>query len=107
MKGKGRAYSEEPADIATPVEKPPTAEAPASTSDSAVVAVKGDLHLYDRATGFFMIQEKDVAASIHKVDSGYWLLVEGEKGPWVSMGLDTETNFSEVRSKGSYARRSS
>lgn len=96
FKGKGRAYSEEPPEIATAVEKPPTTAAPASTSDSALVSVKGDLHLYDRATGFFMIQEKDVQASIHKTDAGHWLLVEGEKGPWVSMGLDTETNFSEV-----------
>lgn len=96
-KGKGRARDPEPVHpIAEPLEKPPTAAVPASSSSDAFVSVVGDLHLYDRATGLFMIQEAGVTASIHKTAEGFWLLVEGAKGPWVSQGIDSETSFSEV-----------
>ncbi|KAK4049731.1 Vacuolar import and degradation protein 27 [Microbotryomycetes sp. JL221] len=84
-RGKGKAPQQRTIedDIAAPVEKPPTTAAPADTgSTAAFLTVTADLHLYDRATGFFMLQEKDVIASIHRTKGGYWLLVEGAKGPW-------------------------
>lgn len=88
-------------DIATALERPPTQAAPASTAvgNSTFVTVRGDLHLYDRVTGFFMLQEKDVKAGLHRVtdgEGGHWLLVEGAAGPWVSQKIDGETSFSEV-----------
>ncbi|KAM0791670.1 hypothetical protein ACM66B_000470 [Microbotryomycetes sp. NB124-2] len=94
-KGKAKETSRPIDDIAAPVEKPPTSAAPVGTSGAAYLTEKADLHLYDRATGFFMLQEKDVTASIHRTNEGYWLLVEGAKGPWVSQSVDSETSFSE------------
>lgn len=88
-------------DIATALARPPTQSAPASTATYATVH-GGDLHLYDRATGMFMLQEKDVKVGLHRVsqgEGGHWLLVEGEKGPWVSQRVDGETSFSEVSGK--------
>ncbi|GAA5937065.1 Vid27p [Sporobolomyces koalae] len=94
-------------DIATPLAKPPTAAVPASSASEEkkpLLSVVASLHLYDRMTGLFMLQDDSVRASLYKLDptegSGHWLLVESNKtngGVWVSQGIDKEMviNFAE------------
>jgi len=102
-------------EIASPLAKPPTsaipASAQASTSTSTnsgekkpVITVLASLHLYDRMTGLFMLQDDSVKASLYKLTpaegSGHWLLVEAartEGSVWVSQGIDKEMviNFAE------------
>jgi len=102
-------------EIASPLAKPPTsaipASAQASTSSSTnseekkpVISVLASLHLYDRMTGLFMLQDDSVKASLYKLSpaegSGHWLLVEATKSEgsvWVSQGIDKEMviNFAE------------
>lgn len=101
-KGKARAIipPAPPAPVDTaPPPPPPTSQAPTSTTTSLpLVAVTGQLHLFDRQTGLFMMQEEVVKSTIHRTSEGYWLLVEGEKGIWVSQGVEKDMviNFSEV-----------
>lgn len=106
-KGKARAITPPTAsnDIAPPPPQPPTSTAPTSTTTSLpLVSVTGQLHLFDRETALFMLQEEVVKSTIHRTSEGYWLLVEGEKGIWVSQGVEKDMviNFSEV----SYRRTS-
>ncbi|GAA5853820.1 hypothetical protein JCM5353_002297 [Sporobolomyces roseus] len=102
-------------EIASPLAKPPTSAIPvsaqASTSTSTnseekkpVITVLASLHLYDRMTGLFMLQDDSVKASLYKLTpaegSGHWLLVEAAKtegSVWVSQGIDKEMviNFAE------------
>lgn len=79
----------------------PNLEEPATTSaDSAEVSVHGELHLYDRAKGYFVRQDADVVAELHatnKSRSGFWLLVRGTDGVWISQSVEEDMawNFSE------------
>ncbi|KDE05752.1 hypothetical protein MVLG_03844 [Microbotryum lychnidis-dioicae p1A1 Lamole] len=82
--------------IETVTEQPPKRSTPGGVVKQALVSVEGDLYLYDRATGMFMMQEPLVQASIHRTMEAYWLIVEGKTGPWVSQGIDSETTFSEA-----------
>ncbi|SCV72685.1 BQ2448_4222 [Microbotryum intermedium] len=82
--------------IESVTEQPPKRSTPGGFVKQALVSVEGDLYLYDRATGMFMMQEPLVQASIHRTQEGYWLIVEGKNGPWVSQGIDSETTFSEA-----------
>jgi len=109
-KGKGRSSDPSAArtiedDIAAPLAKPPTSAVPASSEEKKpVISVIASLHLYDRMTGLFMLQDDSVKASLYKLTpaegSGHWLLVESTKnegGVWVSQGIDKEMviNFAE------------
>ncbi|KAK4698617.1 hypothetical protein P7C70_g7656, partial [Phenoliferia sp. Uapishka_3] len=100
-KGKGKEQASSPTTrvppfdaglpIAPPMVKPPTSVAPASVAISTpIVTKRGDLHLYDLATGLFMLQEKDVQVGLHRTPKGFWLVVEGKSSVWVSQGLDLE-----------------
>ncbi|KAI5478971.1 hypothetical protein MNV49_004374 [Pseudohyphozyma bogoriensis] len=105
-KGKGRAgtpsRSLSPPAPLPPASQPlvaPVVAAPETTS-SLLLKTQGDLHLYDQATGTFVLQAEDVTATVHESSSGYWLLVEGKEGqPWVSQEIASgqegdEVNFS-------------
>lgn len=104
-KGKGKAIEATRAvpvedDIAPAMQKPPTPPAP--PPNEAVIAVQASLHLYDRATGLFMLQDDSVKAGLYKVpppNSGHWLVVESDKegDVWVSQAVTAATtvNFAE------------
>jgi hypothetical protein len=73
--------------------------APVESNASILFSVPGSLHLFDRGTSMFMLQEANVVTAIHQIQDGYWLVVEGPGGTWVSQGIDKDMviNFSEVR----------
>ena len=81
-------------------EKPGVDPTPRGITDAALVSVPGELHLFDRNSGMFMLQELETTLEIHHVDGGYWLLVQGKDGIWVSQGISIEMclNFSVVSS---------
>ena len=107
-KGKGKATSPAP-----PVQSPPpqtraeirkevtTALVLPPDSRKMILTETVDLHLYDRATGLFMLQEKAVQAALWEVkgrDFPCWLSVAGAGGSiWVSTAVDNEMplTFSE------------
>ncbi|BGO98180.1 Vacuolar import and degradation protein 27 [Rhodotorula toruloides] len=107
-KGKGKAKAapvpvEDP--IAPPMPRPPVPAAPSTSSDAPapVITVLASLHLYDRATGLFMLQDDSVKAGLYKLGQagkGHWLVVESvgkEADVWVSQAITAETtvNFAE------------
>ncbi|GAA5951255.1 hypothetical protein JCM3765_002424 [Sporobolomyces pararoseus] len=110
-KGKGKSTAVPVEDeIATPLAKPPTSAVPASAASTSseektpIISVLASLHLYDRQTGLFMLQDDSVKASLYKLSpsegSGHWLLVQSATtggGVWVSQGIDKEMviNFAE------------
>lgn len=120
-KGKGKAAPVPVEDaIAPPMPRPPVPAAPAPSASSdapaPVITVLASLHLYDRATGLFMLQDDFVKASLYKLGpastaKGYWLVVESASAPqgegkdkkdeaadvWVSQAITAETtvNFAE------------
>ena len=79
-------------------EKPGVDPAPRGITDAALVSAPGELHLFDRNSGMFMLQELETTLAIHHVDGGYWLIVQGKDGIWVSQGISIEMclNFSVV-----------
>ena len=85
-------------------EKPGVDPAPQEISTAALVSVRGELHLFDRRSGMFMLQELDTSLAIHQVDGGHWLMVQGEGGIWVSQGISIEMclNFSVVSPSSSF-----
>ncbi|BGP22446.1 vacuolar import and degradation protein [Rhodotorula toruloides] len=107
-KGKGKAKAAPvPVEdaIATTMPRPPVAAAPSASSDNPapVITVLASLHLYDRATGLFMLQDDSVRAGLYKLGpagKGHWLVVESvgnEADVWVSQAITAETtvNFAE------------
>ncbi|GAA5865793.1 hypothetical protein JCM3774_003096 [Rhodotorula dairenensis] len=102
-KGKARAGSAPVPvddDVAPALQKPPTPPAP--PPNTPVIAVQASLHLYDRATGLFMLQDESVKAGLYKVPpptNGHWLVVESDKegDVWVSQAVTAATtvNFAE------------
>ncbi|GAA6018871.1 hypothetical protein JCM11491_001707 [Sporobolomyces phaffii] len=113
-KGKGKSTAPPASqDIATPLAKPPTSAVPASTSSDsaspqATIEVVASLHLYDRMTGLFMLQDDSVRAGLYKLapgeGGGHWLLVQStsktkprDESTWVSQAIDKDMviNFAE------------
>lgn len=103
-KGKGKDVARERVpvedEIAPALQKPPTPPAP--PPNEPVIVVHASLHLYDRATGLFMLQEDSVKAGLYKVPpptNGHWLVVESdsEGDVWVSQAVtgSTTVNFAE------------
>lgn len=105
-KGKGKATAGSAPvpvhddEVAPALQKPPTPPAP--PPNTPVITVHASLHLYDRATGLFMLQDDSVKAGLYKVPppaSGHWLVVESDKegDVWVSQAVTGETtvNFAE------------
>ncbi|KWU45689.1 VID27-domain-containing protein, partial [Rhodotorula sp. JG-1b] len=105
-KGKGKAKAGSAPvpvhddEVAPALQKPPTPPAP--PPNTPVITVHASLHLYDRATGLFMLQDDSVKAGLYKVPppaSGHWLVVESDKegDVWVSQAVTGETtvNFAE------------
>lgn len=72
--------------------------APMQETSDVLFTVSGSLHLFDRGTGMFMLQDASVEIAVHKLQAGYWLLVQGPAGTWVSQGIDKDMSitFSEV-----------
>ncbi|GAA5979440.1 hypothetical protein JCM10908_002924 [Rhodotorula pacifica] len=101
-KGKGKAPVPVVDDaIAPAMQKPPAPPAP--PPNTPVITVQASLHLYDRATGLFMLQDESVKAGLYKVpppSNGHWLVVESNQGDgdvWVSQAVTgaTTVNFAE------------
>jgi hypothetical protein len=106
-KGKGKAKAGSAPvpvhddEVAPALQKPPTPPAP--PPNTPVITVHASLHLYDRATGLFMLQDDSVKAGLYKVpppaSGGHWLVVESDKegDVWVSQAVTGETtvNFAE------------
>ena len=105
-KGKGKAKAGSAPvpvhddEVAPALQKPPTPPAP--PPNTPVITVHASLHLYDRATGLFMLQDDSVKAGLYKVPppaNGHWLVVESDKegDVWVSQAVTGETtvNFAE------------
>ncbi|RPB21451.1 vacuolar import and degradation protein 27 [Terfezia boudieri ATCC MYA-4762] len=77
--------------VPEPTVAPAAAEAPATGDELA--KEKAELHLFDIASGTFVMQDSEVTASVLEVGNWeYWLQVDSKDKPWLGLPVAADLN---------------